>query len=473
MKKIKSIGKNFLSISIANLISQLMTFLVIAYYARILTVDKFGQISLAQSILTYFTMFTLFGFQTLGTKEVSKNQESIENLAGNVMFIRLICAATSFLIIILIGSLAGKGENFRNIMLLYGLSLFPLAFNIDWFYSGIKEMQYNGIYNILKAGIPFILTILLLKNEGQMYFIPLFMVVGMILAAVFHSFIFYKKKKLRYKLLIDKNKIKYLVLSSLPFVFSALLSVINGNIDSIMIGFIRTDKELGFYSSAYKIIYFLINFISLIFIPFFPVLIELYHENNIKELKNNIDRLWKIITMVAFPIAIGGILLSKEIIILLFGKEYQNAHVSFSILLIYIFILFFREGYGYSLNAWDREKVYLKTVILSSIINIILNLLLIPKYGINAAAITTVISEVVNFIMMKKEAEKVVEVSYLKYIVKVLPSIVVMAVQVIIFNYVGVNVIINIITAIIVYALSLMVFKYISKDEMKSLMKKA
>lgn len=472
MKKIKSIGKNFLSISAANILSQLMTFLVVAYYARILGVNKFGIISLAQSILTYFTMFTLFGFQTLGTKEVAKQDKSKETLCGNIIFIRFICAIVSFLILIAIGSLSNKGSEFRNVVILYGLTLFPLAFNIDWFYSGIKEMQYNGIYNILKTGIPFILTIALFKDASQMYFIPLFMVVGMILASAFHAYIFYKKENLKYKLDINKKKIRYLVIGSLPFVISALLSVINGNIDSIMIGFMRSDRELGLYSSSYKIVSFLINFIALIFTPFFPIIIELFNLGDKKQLEKIIDSLWKIIVMIACPLLIGGILLSKPIIILLFGIEFQDAYISFSLLLIYIFILFLRENYGYSLNAWNREKDYLIIVTISALINIILNAILIPMYGINAAAITTIISEIINFALMKKKAEEIIKVSYLKYFIKIVPSLIAMTAEVTLLKYLDANVLINIALAIIVYGVSLIGFKYLSKDEIYSILKR-
>lgn len=138
------------------------------------------------------------------------------------------------------------------------------------------------------------------------------MVIGMAAASAFHAYVFYKVKKLKYKPAITVDKVKFLILNSLPFLLSALLSLINGNIDSIIIGFVRTDRELGLYSSAYKVIYFLINLIAIIFTPFFPILIELFHNNNLRKLKNTVDDLWKIITMIAYPMLVGGILyLSK------------------------------------------------------------------------------------------------------------------------------------------------------------------
>nr|WP_242946856.1 polysaccharide biosynthesis C-terminal domain-containing protein [Clostridium haemolyticum] len=61
-----------------------------------------------------------------------------------------------------------------------------------------------------------------------------------------------------------------------------------------------------------------------------------------------------------------------------------------------------RENYGYSLNAWNKENKYLKSVIISSLTNLILNLIFIPIYGIIAASITTLVSEVLNFFYYEK-----------------------------------------------------------------------
>jgi O-antigen/teichoic acid export membrane protein len=197
------------------------------------------------------------------------------------------------------------------------------------------------------------------------------------------------------------------------------------------------------------------------------MLVDLFHKKEISKLEKLTDNLAKVVIMVILPITIGGILLSKEII-LLFGQKYITAYLPFSILMIYTFLLFIRELYGYGLNAWHMEKKYLRVVAVSALINLTLNLIFTPRFGMNIAAIITVISEVINFILMKHYAEKVVKINSFKYILKALIPTLIMTAFVLLFKYLNVNIIINIIVAAIVYIAAIIGFKYMSIDEIKS-----
>ncbi|MCD3193995.1 flippase [Clostridium botulinum C] len=472
MSKINKIAKNLLSVGLSSLVAQLLTFLMIAYYARILSIEGFGRINLAQSIITYFTMITLFGFQTLGTREISKNKNNKEELLGNIIITRLIVALICFLMVIAIAFATNKGVIFRNILIVYGLTLFPLAFNIDWFYSGIQQMQHNAIYNVLKSGIPFLLIFILFRSEKNIIFIPIFTLCGLLFASIYHIIVLKRKTLLKISLKINKKQIAKYVKFSIPFLVSGLLSMINCNVDSLIIGFTRSEYELGIYSSAYKIIFFLTNLIAVIFTPFFPLLISYYHEKDINNLEKVVKNLCKIVILIGVPVLIGGIILSKEIIILLFGQKYVKAYVPFIILLIYILVLFMRENYGYSLNAWNKENKYLKSVIISALTNLILNLIFIPIYGIIAASITTLVSEVLNFFIMRKYSIKIVKTNYITNFIKVIIPVVLMAIVVLALKYFNINVMINIVLAIIVYFIAIIITRYVTIDELKGFIKK-
>lgn len=472
MLKINKVAKNLLSIGVSSFASQLIMFFLIAYYARVLSVESFGIVNLAQSILVYFTMITLFGFQTLGTREVSKAGKNLGQLTAYIGIIRLVVSIICFVIVILIGSLSNKGIAFSNLLIVYAFTLFPLAFNIDWLFSGTQEMQYNGIYNLIKSAVPFILSILFIKGEEHIYYIPIFTLVGLIIGVIYQAYIFKKKKGLSIIFKIEKKQLFKYILSSTPFLISALLSMINMNVDTIIIGFTRSEYELGIYSSAYKIIFFLINLIAVIFTPFFPLLISNFHKKDTENLQRVVYDLCKIVILLALPITVGGIILSKEIIILLFGKKYIEAFLPFIILLIYIFTLFMRETYGYSLNAWNMEDKYLKSVILSSAANLILNLIFIPKYGIKAAAMTTAFSELINFFIMRKYSTQIVKTDYLSNIVKLILPLLTMSTVVCVLKYLNIHVLVNIALAILVYFISLIGFKYISLKDLKGILRK-
>jgi len=466
---IKSITKNFLSVGLANLISQFVTFVTVAYYARILSVSLFGKLSLAQSIMIYFTMITLFGFQTYGQREIAKNSDKAEYIVGSIVSIRILISVICFFIVVLIAFIFSEDTIFKNILLMYGVTLFPLAFNIDWFFSGLKHMEYNAIYSIIKNVIPFILIIIFLKTEKDVLFIPVFYVIGLVIAVAFQSYVYRHKKKLGYKFYFPNKELTSYIKCAAPFLLSGILSMINCNVDSIIIGFLRSDRELGIYSSAYKIIFFITNLMNIVFVPVFPLFISYFNNKNKNLLNDIVDKTCRIVILVAIPISFGGIALSKEIIVLIFGKKYESAYIPLIILLIYVLILFIREIYGYGLNAFNMEKKYLIITAISSSINLFFNLIFIPIYGINAAAIVTILSEVINFLFMKKFFNTVTYTTYLSNIKKVILPTLCMFVSILLFKHFNINVIINILSAIVVYFIGIALFKYVTIDELKNM----
>lgn len=463
--------KNLFSTGLVTILSQLLTFAISAYLARVLSENDFGMINTIQAILVYFTMVTLFGFQTWGIKEIASNRKNSNEVVGNITFIRILVALGCFIVCIVVAILGAKikGHMFKVLLITYGISIFLTAFNINFYFSGIYDMQYNAVYNFIRSVAPFILTILFVKSSKDLLLVPVFYVVGLFIAVLYQIIIYYMKGN---RFTINKKGIRNTVTIGIPFLLSGILSMINCNVDSIMISFFRGDGEVALYSAGYKIIFFLTNVIAIIFTPIFPLLSDLYNKDK-GALKNLVDGTSKVIIMIAMPVMVGGILLSRDILVLLFGKEYYaGGSTSFSILLVYIFILFMRELYAYSLNAWNHEKIYLNIIAISASVNFIFNLLLIPKFGINAAAMVTLCSELITFFAMRLIFKKEIDHSYSKYIAKVLISTIVMAIVVCTLKYIGINVIVNIATSAAVYLILIFITKYITKTDIKLLFKK-
>jgi O-antigen/teichoic acid export membrane protein len=465
--KINKIAKNFLSIGSANLISQVLVFLIGTYYARILGTSNFGNISVVQAIMVYFTMIALLGLQTFGTREISKNRANASIIVGDILSIRLFVSVACFLLIVIIAFL-NNDVVYRTLLILYGLTIFPSALNIDWVFTGTENMHFNAFYNILKNLIPFILILVFLKSSKDINLIPLFTLAGLVLGFLYQIFVYLRIEKLKISFKLNGDKTKAYIKSGFPFLLSGILAMINCNVDRIIIGYTRSSGEAGIYSAAYYIILFLTNVVTVIFLPVFPQLINFFHEKKFEALENLVNGISKVIIMVCVPAAVGGILLSKQIILLLFGRDYYTAYIPFSILMVYILLLFVREVYGYGLNAWNREKIYLNIVAVSSMVNLILNLIFTPKYGMNIAAFITLISEIINIIFMRKYAKAVVNVSTFNHFIKILLPTLAMAIGIVIFNYFNVNVIVNIIVAIGVFFAAVVIFRYFTISEVKS-----
>lgn len=464
------VAKNFLFVSVSNLLAQVIVFFTGTHYAKVIGKAAFGDITTVQAIMTYLTMFVLFGLQTYGTREIAKNKDNTPYIVGDTFAFRAILLIFASIIVFFIYEVLGiteKSNSLRLILVVYSITLLPAGMNIDWVYNGIQEMKYNAVYNIIKNIIPFILIYAFLKDKNQIYYIPLFTFIALMLGSAYQLYIYFFKVKFKLKINLNRSKVKDYVNFGFPFLVSGILAMINGNVDKIIIEFTRGNNEAGIYSSAYYIINFLMNVETMIFTVVFPLFINYYNNNDKKSLYKIVDKTTKIIVAVVMPLVLGGLILSKEIMVIFFGKSYIEAYAPFSILLIYILILFVREVYGYGLNAWNMEKKYLKAVTISSFFNLIMNLILTPVFGMNIAAIITVISEIINLYLMRKYSLRVVKVSSLKYIFKILGPVIIMCTITILLKFLMVNAIINIMISALVYLCSVFLSKYMTLDEVK------
>lgn len=462
--------KNFIALMLSNVFSQLLVFLAGSFYAKKIGPTGFGDITAIQAMLTYFTMIVFFGLQTYGTREIAKDEKKIKFIVGDILSFRFIVFLLCFVLICIMAvflKIIYKDSNMYILLLLYGLTLLPSALSIDWVFSGTQEMEHNAIYSVIKALFPYILMLMFLKNGKQAYMVPLFTLIALVLGGIYQVFIYFVKDKYTIKINLDKNKAAEYIKFGLPFLVSGILAMINGNVDRLVIEFSRGSAESGIYASGYYIIYFLTNVITMIFTPIFPIIIGYYNNSDYEGMKNTIKKLSKIIVAFVFPLVIGGLILSKQLILLIFDKSYLQAYMPFSILLFYIFILFFREIYGYGLNACNREKKYLKAVAVSAVVNLVLNLILTPRYGINVAALITVGSEIINIVMMRNYAEDIIKVSNFDNIKKIIIPVLLMAVVTAFLKYFNINVVINFLASSVVYVFAIMYTKYITIGEIK------
>ena len=160
------------------------------------------------------------------------------------------------------------------------------------------------------------------------------------------------------------------------------------NVDTVLLGFFKTSREVGLYTSAYKIVTLVSTIPILIFISFLPHLISA-GKINVKEWKTYVLTMFSI----GLPAGIGMCFLAPVFISILYGAEYQGAILPLRILSIDIIAVFISVTFAQPLFLLGKENNYLSIVAWSAGLNLVFNLFMIPLYGMTGAAITTVFAE--------------------------------------------------------------------------------
>lgn len=460
------IVKNTFSLLFSGIISQAIGFVVIVYLARVLNPDNFGKISFALAIITYFSLITNLGLPLLGTREIARDKKKIGEYLGNILTMRLCLAFLSFGLLLLITYFLNKPLEIKYLIILYGLGLIPSALLLDWVFQGLEKMEYIGLGRILSRLIYAVLVLSFIKGQKQLLLIPCIAVASNLLVTGFLFFIFIKnfgKLKLKFNIIFWKN----LVHQALPLGISIIMIQIIYNIDMVMLGFMRTDIEVGYYSAAYKIILVLISIGAFYFDAIFPV-ISNYYKTSLDSLKKLQSYTAKLIVSIVIPLGVGGTILARPIMNLLYGPKYSEGIIVFQILIWVMALICINSIYARGMWACNKQNEFLKIVFFQGLSNIGLNLFLIPSFGIVGAAIATVLAEILGFFFYYREFNKTVSVPIYHYIVRPLLASIIMA----LFLQWGLNVLnlsvfLLIFAGTIIYFVFLFLMKGISNEEIE------
>ena len=435
------------------------------YLARVLGPGYFGKISFATALVAYFTLVTHLGLPLWGTREIARDSAHIKPYLGNIMLLRLGLAALSFLLLLVLLPVLHRPKELNILILLYGTGLFCSALTIDWVFQGIEKMEFVGLSRALSAFTFFGLVILFIKGQAQLFYVPCFQVAGLLFAALALIGIFIKTHG-TFCLELNRNLSKKILKQALPLGFSIILIQIIYSIDIVMLGFIRSDVEVGYYNAAYKIILPLILVGSLYFDAVFPVLSKYYQSSkeSLKQLQSYNARL---MTIAALPLGITGSILAVPIIKQIYGAEYLQSTVAFQILIWAAALIYLNMIYARGMWACNLQNKYLKIVLGQAVINIVFNFVLIPSYGIVGAGISTVIAEFLGFFFYQHEFNKIVPVPIHHYILK--PILASLLIVLFLSFTKHLNLIIVLGGVVSVYLATLFCIKGITKDDIKNI----
>lgn len=165
-------------------------------------------------------------------------------------------------------------------------------------------------------------------------------------------------------------------------------------IDSFLISLYLGPQDVAFYGIAFAIIVLVNSFSS----NFMGSLVPTLSRSSQEDVPIVLQRAFYAMLVIGLPVAVGGVLLRHQIIELVAGSRYLDSAVPLAILLSSIVFTFLNNVYGYACVALNRVRVLILVQVPAVALNVALNLLLIPRYGIDAAAAATLVAEVVSFI---------------------------------------------------------------------------
>ncbi|MBE9068846.1 flippase, partial [Leptolyngbya cf. ectocarpi LEGE 11479] len=364
------------------------------WVARYLGVKDFGTLNYAISLVSLFSAFATLGLPSLVVRALTQNPEKREQILGTTCLLQLIASLGSLALVIITTLVSKSGDKTTLILvaLLSSAWIFK-AFNaVDlWFQSQIKSK-----YTVLAKNTAFIITaigkVLLINNEAPLWTFAGVTVLESVLGAL-GLIIFYQSQgssllRWRWSFALAKTLLK----ESWPLILSTFTVVIYMKVDQIMLGNMMGSQAVGLYASAARLseVWY---FIPTAVVSSIAPSIYKAKQESIAAYSKRLEQVMRLLVYSAILIALPMSFLSAPVITGLFGDGYIAAAPILSIHIWAAVFVFMGVGSSTWFIAEGLTQLSFLRTLIGAVINVSLNIILIPSYGGVGAAIATVIAQ--------------------------------------------------------------------------------
>ncbi len=383
-------NNNLAALGISKGIAAVVALVVTAYLTRTLGPHAFGILGFGTALLSYFVLFVRLGFPVLATREIARDPSNANALAGQFLGMQLVLACVGLFVYTIIVLSIPKPAPFQAVLLIQGIGLIAHATSLEWLFLGLDRTWELASRNIASSFLHLGPILLLVHSPDDVTLAAaasvasLVMGSGWLLLAAIRAFG-------RLTPRMDGATWKAHLKPALPIAASTFLIAIYYNLDQVMLGFMRSETEVGWYAAGYKGVTAALIPAIVIAQSYFPSL-SVVRENS-EATRERMIAYARAMLLVGIPLAVGATMFARPILVLFAGAEFEPASGAFLLLMVNVGVVYLNMIYGQPLLAWDRQAVYMYMVGGGAVMNIILNILLIPPMGIHGAALATLSSE--------------------------------------------------------------------------------
>lgn len=390
--------RTILSNSFALLVIQgtnfILPLVLLPYLVNTLGVEKFGLISIAQSLVSFWIIFADYGFNISATRDIAlfKNDKNkLSQIAGNTLKTKILLAILTFCLHYIITSSIPSFSKYSTFYLLSFIMVIGQSLVPTWFFQGIEKMQFLTYINFISKLLFTVLIFLFVKQQTDYLYVTVFYGLGNLLAGIIGVYLMYSKFQLSFRLfeefdlLTELKKGAYLFLSNL-----SINTYLNLNI--IILGYFAGETVAGFYSIAEKVIYAVKMLITIFFQATFPKICQLKEKG--QEYILNFFKIYFFPFFTFITIAcLILFLMADQVTVLLAKSHIKEVSSSIRLLSVVPVIVCLNIPAYQSLLAYDFQKSYMMILIIGSLLNIFLSLLLVKPLHINGTIASIISTE--------------------------------------------------------------------------------
>ncbi len=464
----KKIFKNIISLTFSEFFNKGIVFFSTMYLMRTILPEGTGIIAFANSYFSYFLLFVVLAFNTVGTREIAKFPNRIKEYTDTITSTRLILACIIFLIYSLVIFSINDTLETQIVTFIFGFQLFANAINMDWVFQGIERMEVLAIRQVFTSIVTFIGYLLLVHSRADIY-MAVIISSSSILLNVILLFIYYVRSIAKYTFKIDWALLKDILRSALPLTIYAFSVTVLNQTNNIILKFYADDYSVGILNAAFRITQFAIIPSTIIQMAFYPVLSR---STDLDERKRIFKKFTTSNMMFGSIITVCLFVFSNLFIGIIYGAKYAESSDILQILSFTSIFVFISTSMTPTLIAWKEEKKVMYAISIGSAISLISNFVLIPIYGKYGAAASNLIGEFAISIGLTFAIYKVIKTIVIKELLSFVAIAVISGLVGYYLKEIGINQILALIITFILFVSVSILTKLIDLNDFKGLIKR-
>jgi len=391
---VEKLSRNLLWMAAANIVSSLFSAGLFIYLARVLEPKGFGYLSYVFAIIFFVANFIDFGLSTYGAREIAREKRVVSAYVSEIISLRIILGAVLALLLVAIAFLSSHSAYFKILIAGSSLILFRIALASEWAFQGTEEMGMVFVSLAANAGLQFGLVYTFVKRPEDMLKVPILYFVATLPVTILLL------KRLKFTLMIKREDLARMMShlsGSLVIWFISIFAQVYNGLDIFMLGLFRRIEEVGYFTIARRVVGEMALLMIFLANALLPRLSSAFGRDapQFKAATRKFLRLAIILTICA---ALPIMCLSKWLISLTVGRQYVSASLPLNIMIAGLVLILFNLPYSTGLIAGRLEKEVLKQTAGCALVSIVLNFILMPKYGMIGAAISFVFVEAIALI---------------------------------------------------------------------------
>lgn len=393
MTNVKTIFLNASWMTVSQVISSILAFIWTLFTARYLGVNDYGILGAALSLSGLFGAICDVGTMYYASRAICVDLSCEQEYMDKCVSLRFILGGVYFSLVILSLIVLGWNNYMMIICLIFAVHQFFSSFKslLVISFQAHEEMKYQALMYIISNIMTFIFIFAVIFTNYGLLGISLAYVLGNFIGLAYVLLVL-KKKFVFPKFSFDLKFYKLLLMGGLPFALNAVFYAIYYSIDVVMLNQMSTTYSVGLYNAAYKLVDIFGLFYAVYVATIFPVMSKMF-KNDKCALNLSLTKSIKYLSFITIPLSVATMIYATDMISFCFGSKFAEADVVLSMLVWSVCFLFINGATVTTLNASNKERSVTVMYILTSMFNVVFNLILIPMYDVYGAAFTTILSD--------------------------------------------------------------------------------